>query len=116
MKIFSQSPLRPSQVLFAFDEVASHDVARVRWAVAYATLSGCERLVNRISAQIGQRHWERIEKQFVLSLDFGITEPDALKFLSELAKSEVRVAAPEVLGRPALVPQNAFHPKIYLFD
>jgi hypothetical protein len=95
MKIFAQNSRCPSQVLFAFDEVADANVERVRWAVAYSTRAGCERLTDRISARIGKAKWENAEKQFITSLDFGLTDPGALEFLSALPASTVHIAIPK---------------------
>jgi hypothetical protein len=103
-------------VLFAFDEVVDPDVQRVRWAVAYSTRRGCERLVQRVATRMGQRQWEKSEKQFVTSLDFGLTDPGALEFLAHLPGSTVHIANPDVVNRPGLLPEKAYHPKLYLFD
>ena len=116
MKIFAQNSRCPSQVLFAFDEVADATVEKVRWAVAYSTRAGCVRLTDRISARIGKAKWERAEKQFITSLDFGLTDPGALEFLAGLPSSTVRIANPEVVNKPGLLPARAYHPKLYLFD
>ena len=116
MKIFAQNSRCPSQVLFSFDEVADASVKQVRWAVAYSTRRGCERLVDRVSTRMGKTQWEKSEKQFVTSLDFGLTEPAALEFLSSLPESKVHIANPEIVNKPGLIPGKAYHPKLYLFD
>jgi hypothetical protein len=116
MKVFAQNSRCPSQVLFSSDEVADANVEQVRWAVAYSTRRGCERLVERISTRMGKSPWEKSKKHFVTSLDFGLTEPAALEFLSSLPDSKVRIANPEVVNKPGLMPGKAYHPKLYLFD
>jgi hypothetical protein len=116
MKIFAQNSRCPSQVLFAFDEVADASVEKVRWAVAYSTRAGCVRLTDRILARVGKAKWESAEKQFITSLDFGLTDPGALEFLSGLPASKVHIANPEVVNKPGLLPGRAYHPKLYLFD
>jgi len=116
MKIFAQNSRCPSQVLFAFDEVADSNVEKVRWAVAYSTRAGCVRLIDRISARIGKAKWESAEKLFITSLDFGLTDPGALEFLSGLPASTVHIANPEVVKKAGLLPTRAYHPKLYLFD
>ena len=116
MKLFVQNNRCPSQVLFAFDEIADAAVLKVRWAVAYSTRSGCERLVQRVSSRIGKKQWEKIEKHFVTSLDFGLTEPAAIEFLDTLPRSSVHIANPGVIQAAGLMPQKAYHPKLYLFD
>lgn len=116
MNVFVQNATCPSQVLFAFDDVVRDTVVRVRWAVAYSTRRGCERLVQRVSTRMGRKQWEQTEKHFVTSLDFGLTDPAALEFLSGLPESKVRIANPAVLAAPGLMPAKAYHPKLYLFD
>lgn len=116
MKVFRQNKHCPSQVLFAFDEVANADVEEIKFAVAYSTYRGCQRLVDRISTQIGQAQWEATNKLFITSLDFGLTDPTALEFLSQLNNSTVYIANPAVVDNGGFMPSNAFHPKIYLFN
>lgn len=116
MKVFCQNKNHPSQVLFAFDEVTNTDVNEVKWAVAYSTYRGCSRLVDRVSKQIGEERWQEINKSFVTSLDFGLTDPTALEYLSQLNNSIVYIADPEVVERNGFKPLNAFHPKLYLFN
>ena len=116
MRAFAQNHRFPGQVLFAFDDAALPDVRRVRWAVAYATRRGCDRLVHHVAELIGWAEWNRSEKEFVLSLDYGITEPEALRYLADLPESTVRIASPDVVGIRGQTPRNAFHPKLYLFE
>jgi hypothetical protein len=116
MKVFSQCRHTPSQVLFAFDEVVSSETSELRWAVAYATYRGCETLIDRISTKIGSNQWDGIPKRFIVSLDFGITDPSALQYLQDLNNSSVYIANPEVVNRNGFRPIKAFHPKLFLFN
>jgi len=116
MKVFAQTKQRPSQILFAFDEVVHPNINRIRWAVAYSTYRGCTRLVNRIIQRMGARQWNESPKIFVTSLDFGLTEPRALHYLMDIPSSEVRVANAAVVRSGNLRPAKAYHPKMYLFD
>lgn len=116
MKIFLQNSRSPNQVLFAFDEVVDASVKTFRWAVAYATRSGCERLISRVSRRMGSARFNASEKHFVISLDFGLTEPRALEFLASLPNSRLRLANVAVLKALRLQPRRAYHPKLYLFD
>jgi hypothetical protein len=116
MKIFAQNRRCPSQVLFSFDEVVDARVQQLRWAVAYSTRRGCDRLVERISTRMGKSPWQKSKKHFITSLDFGLTEPGALEFLSSLPESKVHIANPEIVKKPGLMPGKAYHPKLYLFD
>ena len=116
MKVYSQNKHCPSQVLFAFDEVLNPNIEQVQWAVAYSTYRGCQRLVNRITSQIGQSQWDTIEKQFITSIDFGLTDPTALEFLSQQNNSSVYIANPGIINNGGFFPSNAFHPKLFLFN
>lgn len=116
MKLFVQHKNQPSQVLFAFDEVLAPTIDQIRWAVAYSTKKGCERLINRVADRMGKARWDRTQKYIVTSLDFGLTEPAALEFLANQPHSQVHVANPAVHTRPGFRPAQAFHPKLYLFD
>ncbi|MEO5803185.1 MAG: phospholipase D family protein [Verrucomicrobiota bacterium] len=103
-------------MLFAFDEVVNPSMEQVRWAVAYSTRKGCERLIKRVADRIGQSKWDDTKKTFVTSFDFGLTDPAALEFLASQKHSEVHVANAEVHLRPGFRPAQAYHPKLYLFD
>lgn len=116
MRIFVQNRNRPEQILFAFDEVVDPKVTKLRWAVAYSTRKGCVRLVERVLAKMGSKQWDSCEKTFLTSLDFGITEPAALEYLSSLPNSNVLVANANLAKGPRLFPVDAYHPKVYLFD
>lgn len=116
MKIFAQSKNRPNQVLFAFDEVVLPGIEGLRWAVAYSTLLGCQRLTERVSGRLGQRRWDACRKAFLTSFDYGLTEPRALEFLADIPNSEVHIANPDVRTVQGFRPAQAYHPKLFLFD
>lgn len=116
MEVFTQNELCPSQVLFAFDDVVPDLLERVRWAVAYSTARGCQRLISRITERIGQADWDSSEKIFVTSLDWGMTDPSALQYLADQENSRVFVANADIVERQDFVPRRAYHPKMYLFD
>jgi hypothetical protein len=89
---------------FKFKEVAA--------AVAYANPAGTKALVGAVG---DASSWTASTKRWLISIDFGITEPRALEILAKLPKSEVRVPdGLEVLARN-LWPRRAFHPKCYIF-
>lgn len=69
---------------------------------------------SRVRRQGGDN--EQLRKTLVTSLDFGLTDPDALAFWRALPGCRVLVAGSSGLDRGNLVPAAAFHPKIYLFD
>jgi hypothetical protein len=65
---------------------------------------------------MGQAQWNKSQKHFVTSLDFGLTEPRALAFLASLPGSHLNIANPGILNTHTLMPGKAYHPKLYLFD
>lgn len=81
--------------------------------VAYTTHLGCQTLVTALSQTC--TGWNSIEKEWVVSLDFGHTEPKALEYLSNLPHSMVRVAHVKDTFKYKLRPPVRFHPKIYYF-
>ncbi|WAJ32618.1 hypothetical protein OUO20_16050 [Arthrobacter sp. FX8] len=81
-------------------------------AVAYASVEGVRMLNQRLSGGI----WNGAQKRFLVSIDFGFTQPDALTRLSELHGAEVRVPnGRAVLREPTLRPPYAFHAKTFAF-
>lgn len=116
MNAFAQTKENPNQILFAFDEVVNPGTNLIRWAVAYTTTKGCMRLVDRVARRMGTRQWESSPKVFVTSLDFGLTEPNALRFLRDVPSSQVRIANASGIRSGTLNPAKAFHPKLYLFN
>ncbi|MEE6388166.1 hypothetical protein V3G71_04865 [Microbacterium paraoxydans] len=81
-------------------------------AVAYASAEG----VRLLEEALAGPSWTAARKRFLVSLDFGFTQPKALARLSELSNAEVRTPnGREVLKSAALRPQTAFHAKVYSF-
>lgn len=82
-------------------------------AVAYASRRGVNKLVGELS---GIRTWPVATKRFLVSIDYGTTEPAALELLAGLPASQVRVPrGRRVLKSPRLAPETTFHAKCYLF-
>ena len=91
----------------------SGDYEHVDIAVAYASTEGVRLLNDALS--LGA-HWSAATKRFLVSIDFGFTQPSALHALSELGNSEVRIPnARAVLESAILRPPFAFHAKTFLF-
>ncbi|MGH2613744.1 MAG: hypothetical protein ACRDJC_00755 [Thermomicrobiales bacterium] len=81
-------------------------------AVAYASAEGVRSLNNRLSSGT----WSAARKRFLVSIDFGFTQPRALARLSELNNAEVRIPnGHAVLASPTLRPPSAFHAKVFVF-
>lgn len=81
-------------------------------AVAYASGEGVRLLDERLSSEI----WTAARKRFLVSFDFGFTQPKALARLSALNNAEVRIPnGRAVLASPTLRPPSAFHAKAFIF-
>ena len=85
---------------------------RICVAVAYATHSGVADLDSALS---GLPRWKKAAKQWLVGIDYCRSDPFALKHLSDLPKSKVRVFDGDfVANRNGCVPRHSFHPKAYL--
>ena len=113
MKPIVQDAQHPSEILFAFDDLVDTTMRELRWAVAYTTKQGVERVVERIVGRVGESRWGAAAKALVTCFDYGLTDPDGLAFLGDLGVS-IRIANPDVLDSPNLRPRQSFHPKLYL--
>lgn len=81
-------------------------------AVAYASGEGVRLLNDTLSSET----WTATPKRFLVSIDFGFTQPKALARLSELNNAEVRIPnGRAVLASPTLSPPSAFHAKAFIF-
>jgi len=96
--------------------MADENVTELRIAVAYMTGSGLATLIPPLVQRMGDYVWKRIPKIFIMSFDFGHTEPTALTAATSLPASSVRIANLGANGRIALFPPAAaFHAKMYMF-
>jgi HKD family nuclease len=82
--------------------------------VAYATKLGCEILVSGLAATCP--HWADMAKTWIVSLDFGHTQPEALQYLAQLPKSVVAIPNASLVLQENLRPSIRFHPKLYVFE
>ncbi len=86
---------------------------RITGLYAFATNKGVRLLA---AAASPSANWSRSHKRWVISIDGGITEPDALRFLLSLRRSEVRIHDAEELLTRRLRPIHRFHPKTLLLE
>ena len=90
----------------------AHAYKHVDVAVAYASAEGVRLLDERLSSEA----WAGARKRFLVSLDFGFTQPRALARLADLSNSEVRIPnGRAVLKSRTLRPPSAFHAKVFIF-
>jgi len=82
-------------------------------SVAYASAAGV-RLLNQ---ELGRatKAWSRVPKRWLISIDFGHTEPDALRLLLRIRNSNVRVpnGSLVLVSRGFSPTLTCFHPKLY---
>jgi hypothetical protein len=84
-------------------------------AVAYASLSGVRVLNQRISGRIGSA-WQRINKRWLVGIDWCRSDPPALARLDGMSHSKVRVPNGGALVQTAgCRPRKPFHPKLFIF-
>jgi HKD family nuclease len=113
---FTRMMIQPGEGILSelVSAAASVPYARVRVAVAFATEQGVGMLLSAVSSAA---NWESATKLFLVGIDHGITQPEALQFLARQPNTFVRVpAADEVLSSKKLVREEIFHPKTYCFD
>lgn len=115
MPIVLQNRFQPSEMLITLASLANRQITNLRVAVAYTTYAGCDLLLPTLANRIGLG-WQVLPKTIVTSLDFGHTEPQALRYLRDTPGCTVLVSGVEVLRRAHLMPEVCFHPKVYVFD
>ena len=82
-------------------------------AVAYATLGGVAELEKSLKEF---KEWGHVRKKWLVGIDYCRTDPLALKHLTKLSRSEVRVFDGSFVStRKSCVPRVSFHPKMYIF-
>lgn len=90
-----QRPGGGTAILNACRELAASTAfERVTGLYAFASLKGV-RLLSSALAEAGS--WALADKRWVISIDGGITEPEALRFLLNLRRAEVRIPYAEEL-------------------
>jgi hypothetical protein len=93
---------------------ASRVYERLQIAVAFATEQGVDLLFSRLALH---DWWEEATKTFLVGIDHGLTQPEALDRLVRLPNAELRVPDfDDVMTHPALARGTVFHPKLYCFS
>ena len=104
---------RPEAVNAVSEIAAEEEWAGVLVVVAYATLPGVNQLVGELE-QFGW--WQTSRKRFLVGLDFGHTEPRAIRALAALPNATATVHQASVVLAANLRPPTLFHPKLYAFS
>ncbi len=109
-----QRPDQGNAILRAYrDLIASTEFSRVTGLYAFASHKGARLLVGEFQ---NSSSWKASVKRWVVSIDGGITEPEALRFLVRLRKATVWVPDAEALLVRRLKPVRRFHPKTLLLE
>jgi hypothetical protein len=111
--MFIQSPTHPHEVRLALEAAVTSQVQEVRLAVAYVTLSGVRLFAEMMAKHLGAS-WAQTRKQLVTCIDFGLTDPQALREWLSLGNASVFLHNTKIRDR-RLRPTNAFHAKYYEF-
>ena len=110
-----QNSTAPANIRHAIVDLISRGTTEVRVAAAYVTRSGSDVLLRAVSDSLGNTEFAEIPKMLVTSFDFGLTEPEALHHWMNLENTRVRVAGAGRVQEGSLLPERAFHPKMYAF-
>ncbi len=98
------------------------EIARVRVSIsadkffgcfAYATLSG----FRVFELSVGKDFWNGTKSRWLFGIDYGRTDPRALREIAGRPNTEVRIYDGRfVLNRAGFVPRRDFHPKIAMME
>ena len=110
-----QSQRRPAAIQDALRDLMRDGLSRVRICSAYLSLMGSRMMLDAIERNAPDGDSENVRTTVVTSLDFGLTEPAALRMWHG-RQADVHVAGTAALDRGTLMPETAFHPKFYVFD
>lgn len=111
-----QNELQPGAIENALFDLMRNGIESIRVCCAYISVSGSEILLDGVRRSAARRNYEQVDKTIITSLDFGITDPDALALWRDVPRSRVFIVGAGLLEQGNLVPQVAFHPKLYVFD
>lgn len=110
-----QSPLNPAAIQDALHDLMRGGMLQVRICSAYLSFMGSRLLLDAIERNAPDGDLGNVRKTVVASLDFGMTEPAALRMWHQ-QRADVYVAGTAALDSRTLMPKVAFHPKFYVFD
>jgi len=110
-----QTAAEPASLRNALVDMVASGVIDIRVASAYVTLGGANILLSAVANAVGPAAFEAMPKTLVTSFDFGITEPRAIQHWRALSNASVFVSGAQKLAQGSLMPQRAFHPKLYIF-
>ena len=114
-KLIVQNSAHPATIRHSIVDLITRDLTELRIASAYVTHTGSELLLGATKRVLGAERFAAIPKLLLTSLDFGLTDPGALRDWLHLENTRVQVAGQSRLRQGSLIPETAFHPKVYAF-
>jgi HKD family nuclease len=109
-----QTPSTSSAIINVVRKIASSRCfTDVLSMFAYASKGGAILLSNVLRQEVAG--WETLRKRWLISLDYGHTDPAALEILLNLPNSEVRIPYLIDILKNKLMPIVCFHPKSMFF-
>lgn len=114
-RLVVQGPGAGSEILRAIRHTSmANEFDRLTGFYAYATIGGTRLVLETLRENLPR--WKQAQKRWLVSMDFGRTDPDALELLASIPRSDVRIPnAQEVLNQ-RLRPTVCFHAKTLIFD
>jgi hypothetical protein len=105
-----QGPEHPGAVLDRITRAAEAVPAgHLKAGFAYASVAGVQLLSWSLDEVTDD--WAKRKKRWLVSFDWGTTDPNAVDFLASLPNSQVRVPHAEEVVARKLMPAVCFHPK-----
>jgi HKD family nuclease len=110
-----QRPAGGAAILNAYQNLARAVRAdRFTGLYAFASYKGARLLTDALRESAAD--WAKSDKRWVISIDGGVTEPEALRFLLRQRRTEVRVPDAETLINRKLRAVHRFHAKTLIVE
>lgn len=98
------------------------EIMRVRAAVSADRFFGCFAYTTQSGFRafelgVGEDFWKGTNSRWLFGIDYGRTDPRALREIAGRANAEVRIFdGAYVLGRDGFLPRRDFHPKVAMME
>lgn len=115
-EVIIQTPDRHGAVLAGIERLAAAEKSfdSLRAAFAYATATGVLELLDALA--LSAHNWNGMQRHWLVSIDFGISEPGALRMLAGQPNSELRIPAGAEALEAGLKPTHTQHAKLMLLE
>lgn len=101
-----------------FGKTTLSEMERVRLAIAADEFFGCFAYVTQsgfrvFELSVGKEFWLKTSSRWLFGIDYGRTDPRALRAIADCANAEVKIFDGRfVVDRPGFDPRRDFHPKV----